>query len=68
MEEEVQVGPARGRGRGGRGTRGRGRGLPEGGARNIKLTDDIQAFIKEEQKSYTTAFHHHRRSWSGSVH
>ena len=29
---------------------GRVQSLPESGARNIKLTDDMQAFIKEEQE------------------
>ena len=38
---------------------------PEGGARNIKLTDDMQTFINLRFCA-TTAFHHHRRGWSGT--
>ena len=40
MEEEVQVGPARGRGRGGRGTRGRGRGRCANRGRELDGLED----------------------------
>ena len=42
---------------------GRVQRLPEGGARNIKLTDDMQAFIKDEQEELSPPSPRLVRNW-----